>query len=102
MAVMDHPAGQAGDAPTPNGQPAGRPPRVVMLLANQFTHDTRVFKEARSLIEWGCEVHIVAMAAIRTKMRYSNVPPGLRGLGITMIITGLMAIGFMCFVGISF
>lgn len=49
----------------------------------------------------GWMLAIVAMAAIRTKIRYSNVPPGLRGLGITMILTGLMAIGFMCFVGIS-
>lgn len=49
----------------------------------------------------GWMLAIVAMAAIRTKMRYSNVPPGLRGLGITMIITGLMAIGFMCFIGIT-
>lgn len=37
-------------------------PRIVMLLANEFVHDTRVFKQARSLIEWGCEVHVVAMA----------------------------------------
>lgn len=37
-------------------------PRVVMLLANSFEHDTRVYKEARSLIEWGCEVHVLAMA----------------------------------------
>ncbi len=33
-----------------------------MLLANGFTHDTRVYKEARSLITWGCEVHVVALA----------------------------------------
>lgn len=44
---------------------------------------------------------IVALAAIREKMRYSNVPVGLRGLGITFIITGLMAIGFMAFSGIQ-
>jgi Na+-transporting NADH:ubiquinone oxidoreductase subunit E len=44
---------------------------------------------------------IVALAAIREKMRYSNVPKGLRGLGITFIITGLMAIGFMAFSGIQ-
>ena len=49
----------------------------------------------------GWMLAIVAMAAIRSKIRYSNVPPGLRGLGITMILTGLMAIGFMCFVGIA-
>ena len=42
---------------------------------------------------------IVAIAAIREKIRYSNVPAPLRGLGITFIITGLMAIGFISFGG---
>ncbi|HLS11511.1 MAG TPA: NADH:ubiquinone reductase (Na(+)-transporting) subunit E [Flavobacteriaceae bacterium] len=42
---------------------------------------------------------IVSIAAIREKIRYSNVPAPLRGLGITFIITGLMAIGFMSFGG---
>ncbi len=49
----------------------------------------------------GWALAIVAMAAIRKKLEYSNVPDSLRGLGITMIITGLMAMGFMCFAGIS-
>ncbi|KAA3615633.1 MAG: NADH:ubiquinone reductase (Na(+)-transporting) subunit E [Calditrichaeota bacterium] len=44
---------------------------------------------------------IVAMSAIRTKMRYSNVPAGLKGLGITMLITGLMSMAFMIFAGIQ-
>ena len=44
---------------------------------------------------------IVAIAAIREKIRYSNVPPALRGLGITYIITGLMGIAFMSFMGIK-
>lgn len=42
---------------------------------------------------------ILAIAAIREKIRYSKVPAPLRGLGITFIITGLMAIGFMSFGG---
>jgi len=42
---------------------------------------------------------ILTIAAIREKIRYSNVPAPLRGLGITFIITGLMAIGFMSFGG---
>ena len=42
---------------------------------------------------------ILSIAAIREKIRYSNVPAPLRGLGITFIITGLMAIGFMSFGG---
>jgi Na+-transporting NADH:ubiquinone oxidoreductase subunit E len=44
---------------------------------------------------------IVAIAAIREKIRYSHVPNGLRGLGITFLITGLMAMAFMCFSGIK-
>lgn len=44
---------------------------------------------------------IVALAAIREKMRYSNVPAPLRGLGITFILTGLMGIAFMSFLGIK-
>ena len=43
----------------------------------------------------------VALAAIREKMRYSNVPAPLRGLGITFILTGLMGIAFMSFLGIT-
>jgi Na+-transporting NADH:ubiquinone oxidoreductase subunit E len=44
---------------------------------------------------------IVAIAAIREKIRYSNIPAPLRGLGITFIITGLMGIAFMSFMGIE-
>jgi Na+-transporting NADH:ubiquinone oxidoreductase subunit E len=44
---------------------------------------------------------IVAIAAIREKIRYSNVPAPLRGLGITFIITGLMGLAFMSFMGIE-
>ena len=44
---------------------------------------------------------ILAIASIREKIAYSNVPAPLRGLGITFIITGLMAIGFMSFSGIK-
>lgn len=49
----------------------------------------------------GWMLAVVALAAIREKMRYSNVPDPLRGLGITFIVTGLMAIGFMAFAGIQ-
>ena len=44
---------------------------------------------------------IVGIAAIREKIAYSNVPAPLKGLGITFIITGLMALGFMSFMGIK-
>lgn len=49
----------------------------------------------------GWAIAIIALAAIREKMIYSNVPDGLRGLGIAFILTGLMAIGFLCFGGIQ-
>ena len=49
----------------------------------------------------GWMLAIVAMAGIREKMKYSDVPEGLRGLGITFITAGLMALGFMSFSGIS-
>ena len=44
---------------------------------------------------------IVALAAIREKLSYSNVPPALKGLGITFITVGLMGMAFMAFMGIS-
>ena len=49
----------------------------------------------------GWALAVISLASIREKMRYSNVPPGLRGLGITFIVTGLMAVGFMAFAGIQ-
>ncbi len=49
----------------------------------------------------GWALAIIALAGIREKMKYSNVPTGLRGLGITFIIAGLMAIAFMLFSGIQ-
>jgi Na+-transporting NADH:ubiquinone oxidoreductase subunit E len=48
----------------------------------------------------GWAVAIVVLAAVREKLRYANIPPGLRGLGITFITTGLMALAFMAFQGI--
>jgi Na+-transporting NADH:ubiquinone oxidoreductase subunit E len=49
----------------------------------------------------GWMLAIVSIAAIREKLRYSKIPSALRGLGITFIITGLMAIAFMSFLGIK-
>jgi Na+-transporting NADH:ubiquinone oxidoreductase subunit E len=50
----------------------------------------------------GWFIAIVAIAAIREKIRYSQVPVPLRGLGITFILTGLMGIAFMSFMGIKY
>lgn len=49
----------------------------------------------------GWALAIVALAGIREKMKYSDVPEGLRGLGITFITVGLMSLGFMSFGGID-
>ena len=49
----------------------------------------------------GFMLAIVALAAIREKLKYSNIPDGLKGLGITMLITGLMGIAFKSFIGIA-
>ena len=50
---------------------------------------------------FGWFLAIVVMAAIREKMKYSNVPPALRGLGMAFILTGLMGIAFMSLMGID-
>ncbi len=49
----------------------------------------------------GWALAIVALAGIREKLKYADVPEGLRGLGITFMITGLMAMAFMAFSGIQ-
>ena len=50
---------------------------------------------------FGWALAIVALASIREKMKYSDVPGPLRGIGITFIASGLMAMGFMSFSGVS-
>ena len=49
----------------------------------------------------GWALAIIGMAGIRERMKYSNVPEGLSGLGITFITAGLMAMTFMLFSGIE-
>ncbi len=49
----------------------------------------------------GWALAIMALAAIREKLKYSDVPAGLQGLGITFMIVGLMSLGFMAFAGIQ-
>ncbi|MDD3549327.1 MAG: Rnf-Nqr domain containing protein, partial [Bacteroidales bacterium] len=51
---------------------------------------------------FGWYLAIVSIAAIREKLSYSNIPAPMRGLGIAFIITGLMGIAFMSFMGIQF
>ena len=49
----------------------------------------------------GWALAIVALAGVREKLKYSDIPDGLQGLGITFITAGLMAMGFMCFSGVK-
>jgi Na+-transporting NADH:ubiquinone oxidoreductase subunit E len=49
----------------------------------------------------GWALALVALGGLREKMRYSDIPAGLQGLGITFITTGLLALGFMGIAGIN-
>jgi len=71
----------------------------LFMVEREYTLAESTVFGAASGIGWF--LAIVSMAAIRHKIRYSNLPEGMRGLGITMLLTGLMAIAFMIFSGIS-
>ncbi len=71
---------------------------LFMVERDYTLGESAVFGFGSGLGFW---LAIVALAAIREKIVYSDVPPALRGLGITFLITGLMAIGFMAFAGIQ-
>ncbi len=71
----------------------------LFMVEREYTFSESIVYGLGSGVGWA--LAIVAMAAIREKLRYSHIPDGLRGLGITMLITGLMAMAFMSFSGIS-
>lgn len=71
----------------------------LLMVEREYTFVESISYGFGSGIGWA--LAIVGLAGIREKMRYSNVPVGLRGLGITFIIAGLMAIAFMLFGGIE-
>ena len=71
----------------------------LFMVERNYTFLESVVFGLSSGIGWA--LAIIAMASIREKIRYSNVPPALRGLGITMLLTGLMSIGFLAFSGIQ-
>jgi Na+-transporting NADH:ubiquinone oxidoreductase subunit E len=50
---------------------------------------------------FGWALAITVMAGVREKLKYSDIPPALQGLGITFITAGLMSLGFMAFSGIQ-
>jgi Na+-transporting NADH:ubiquinone oxidoreductase subunit E len=71
----------------------------LFMVERQYAFDeTVVFGLGSGL---GFFLAIVAIASIREKLRYSNIPAPLRGLGIAFIMTGLMGLAFMSFAGIS-
>lgn len=71
----------------------------LFMVERDYTFGQSVVYGVGSGTGWA--LAIVALAGIREKMAYSDVPQGLRGLGITFITTGLMAIVFMAFAGIQ-
>jgi Na+-transporting NADH:ubiquinone oxidoreductase subunit E len=77
-----------------------------VILAGSLFMQERDYTFAESVVYGlgsgiGWAIAIVAMAAIREKMTYSDVPKGLRGLGITFVTAGLMSLAFMVFSGIQ-
>ena len=71
---------------------------LFMMNRNYDLAESAVFGFGSGI---GGALAIVALAGIRERLRYSNPPQGLRGLGLTFILVGLMAIGFMAFAGVQ-
>ena len=71
----------------------------LFMVERAYTLGDSVVYGVGSGVGWA--LAIVGLAGIRERMQYSNVPPGLRGLGITFITAGLMAMAFMLFSGIQ-
>lgn len=71
----------------------------LFMVEREYNFAESVVFGAGSGVGWA--LAIVALAGIREKLKYSDVPDGLQGLGITFIIVGLMSLGFMSFGGID-
>ena len=72
---------------------------ALFMVAREYNFVEATVYGIGSGIGWA--IAIIVMAAIREKIRYSNVPAPLRGLGIAFILTGLMGIAFMSLMGIN-
>jgi Na+-transporting NADH:ubiquinone oxidoreductase subunit E len=72
---------------------------ALFMVERNYSFAETVVYGAGSGVGW-C-LAIVAMAAIQKKLRYADVPKGLQGFGLSMIVTGLIAMGFLLFAGIS-
>ena len=71
----------------------------LFMVERDYTFAESVVYGASSGVGWA--LAIVALAGIREKLKYSDVPDGLQGLGITFITVGLMALGFLAFSGVQ-
>jgi Na+-transporting NADH:ubiquinone oxidoreductase subunit E len=77
------------------------------ILAGSLFMEQREYKNMGEVLSWGLGsgvgwmLAIVSLAAIREKMKYNKIPPALKGIGITFIVTGLMGLAFMSFLGIK-
>ncbi len=72
---------------------------TIFMIERNYTFTESITYGAGCGIGW--LLAITALAGLREKMKYSDIPRGLRGLGITFISAGLMSLGFMSFSGIS-
>ena len=72
---------------------------VLFMVSREYNFGESVVYGFGAGLGWA--LAIAALAGIREKLKYSDVPDGLQGLGITFITTGLMSLGFMSFGGIS-
>jgi Na+-transporting NADH:ubiquinone oxidoreductase subunit E len=72
---------------------------ALFMVERNYSFAETVVYGAGSGVGW-C-LAIIAMAAIQKKLRYADVPKGLQGFGLSMIVTGLIAMGFLLFAGIS-
>ncbi|MDE2995998.1 MAG: NADH:ubiquinone reductase (Na(+)-transporting) subunit E [Bacteroidota bacterium] len=71
----------------------------LFLIEREYAFDESVVFGLGS--GFGFFLAIVALASIREKLRYSHIPPAMRGLGMAFLVTGLMGLAFMSFAGIS-
>ncbi len=77
------------------------------ILGGSLFMEQRDYQNIGQVISWGLgsgtgwAIAIVLLAAIREKLKYNNIPAPLRGVGIAFIITGLMGLAFMSFLGIE-
>jgi Na+-transporting NADH:ubiquinone oxidoreductase subunit E len=71
----------------------------LFMVDRRYTFGESLVYGVGSGVGWA--LAIVAFAAIRERLRYADLPKGLRGLGAAFIVTGLMSMGFSAFVGVS-